>query len=265
MFNLYEIIANAQGGAAMANLARLYGLSQEQAQAAVEALLPAFALGLKRTTESPDGLSAFFGMLARNPYAEWFENAGRLFADASQQAMGLRPQERALPGEEMMALLFGSKEVSRAVAAQAAALSGVGIEITKAMMPVIAAMIAAGLPHAMRGQAGMAEAFQRAFVPMMPQAQAPEPAPGSPADFAKVWTTMMQTMLGQSEPPRPKAQPPAGPDIAAMTEQIQDLGRTGNATFSKMFEAGVDAQKAHMERLSQIFDAFVDTSKARGS
>ncbi|BBF93823.1 DUF937 domain-containing protein [Blastochloris tepida] len=264
MFNLYEIIANAQGGAAMANLARLYGLSQQQAQAAVEALLPAFALGLKRTTETPDGLSAFFGMLARNPYAEWFENAGRLFADASQQAMGFRPQQQALPGEDVMALLFGSKEVSRAVAAQAAALSGVGIEITKAMMPVIAAMIAAGLPQAMRGQAGMAEAFQRAFAPMMPPAPAPEPAPGSPADFAKAWTTMMQTMLGQSEPPRPKA-PPAGPDIAAMTEQIQDLGRTGNAAFSKMFEAGVDAQKAHMERLSQIFDAFVDSSKARGS
>ncbi|NJL08075.1 MAG: DUF937 domain-containing protein [Methylacidiphilales bacterium] len=262
MFNLYEIIANAQGGAAMANLARLYGLSPDQTRAAVEALLPAFALGLKRTTETPDGLSQFFGMLNRTPYTEWFENAGRLFADASQ-AMGFRQREPAMPGDEVLAMLFGSKDVSRAVAAQAAALSGVGIEVTKAMMPVVAAMIAGGMMNAMRSQAGMAEAFQRAFAPMMAPQPTPEPAPSGPADIVSVWTNMMQTMLGQSEPPRPKAQPPAGPDIAAMTEQIQDLGRTGNATFSKMFEAGVDAQKAHMERLSQIFDAFVESSKAR--
>ena len=167
MFNLYDIIANAQGGAAMANLARMYGLSPEQTQAAVEAMLPAFALGFKRATATPDGLSQFFGLLTRNPYTDWLESAGRLFATA-QQAMGFQ-QPAPTPGEDVLTLLFGSKEVSRAVAAHAAALSGVGLEATKAMMPAVGALIADGLPRAIQAQAGMAEAVQRFFAPMTPQ------------------------------------------------------------------------------------------------
>ena len=56
MANLYEILADAQNGEAMAEIGRAYGLTQEQTDAAVAALLPAISMGLKRATETPEGL-----------------------------------------------------------------------------------------------------------------------------------------------------------------------------------------------------------------
>lgn len=270
MFNLYDIIANAQGGAAMANLARMYGLSQEQTRAAVEAMLPAFALGFKRATTTPDGLSQFFGLLARNPYTDWLESAGRLFASA-QQAMGLH-QPAPTPGEDVLTLLFGSKEVSRAVAAHAAAVSGVGLEATKAMMPAVGALIAEGLPRTIKAQTDAAEALQRFFLAMTPQPRPPEPPQAAAPqdvnqDVTEAWTNLMQSMLGQTPPPPPppKETPPGVPDFNAMAEQMQDLSRSGNAAFGKLFEAGVDVQKANIDRFNQIFDSFLDRSKSQAT
>ena len=48
MANLYEILEEAQNGEAMAEIGRAYGLTQEQTDAAVAALLPAISMGLKR-------------------------------------------------------------------------------------------------------------------------------------------------------------------------------------------------------------------------
>jgi len=50
MPNLYEILADAQQGEAMAELGREFGLTPQQTQAAVAALLPAISLGIKRAT-----------------------------------------------------------------------------------------------------------------------------------------------------------------------------------------------------------------------
>ncbi len=46
MFNLSEIMQSAQGGQAIPNLAKQFGLTPEQTQAAINALLPAFSVGL---------------------------------------------------------------------------------------------------------------------------------------------------------------------------------------------------------------------------
>lgn len=262
MFNLYEMMAGAQGGAAMANLARLYGLSPEQTRAMVEALMPAFALGLKRATGTPEGMAQFFGVLSRNPYADWFENTSRFFGALSQAAGG-RPPEVS-QGNDFLALLFGSRDVSRAVAAHAADVTGVGIEVAKAMMPAVGAMIAGGIAHAIQNPAGMTEFVQRAFTPPVPPTPEPPPARNGAAELTTAWLTMMQAMLGQPGPEKPKAAPapsPSVPDFAAMTAQMQALSRSGSEAFGKLFEAGVDAQKANMDRVAQIIDTMMGSSK----
>ncbi|RVD09042.1 DUF937 domain-containing protein, partial [Mesorhizobium sp. M2A.F.Ca.ET.029.05.1.1] len=50
MPSLFDIFAQAQNGAGMQALAQQYGLSMQQTQAAVQALLPAFSQGLQRNT-----------------------------------------------------------------------------------------------------------------------------------------------------------------------------------------------------------------------
>ena len=64
MPSLFDIFAQAQNGAGMQALAQQFGLSQQQTQAAVEALLPAFSQGLQRNTADPYGLGAFMTAMA---------------------------------------------------------------------------------------------------------------------------------------------------------------------------------------------------------
>ena len=50
MASLYEILENANEGEAIAVLGREFGLTPEQTQSAVTALLPAISAGLKQST-----------------------------------------------------------------------------------------------------------------------------------------------------------------------------------------------------------------------
>ena len=67
MANLYEVVAVAQNGEAMTELGREFGLSPQQTQAAVAALLPAMSMGLKRTTATPEGLGDLFALMGAQP------------------------------------------------------------------------------------------------------------------------------------------------------------------------------------------------------
>ncbi len=58
MFNLNDILQSAQGGEAINNIAQRFGLSQEQAQAAVQALIPALSAGLTKAAANPGTLGS---------------------------------------------------------------------------------------------------------------------------------------------------------------------------------------------------------------
>ena len=154
MANLYEILAEAQNGEAMAEIGRAYGLTQEQTDAAVAALLPAISMGLKRATETPEGLGNLFALMAQQPY---------LYASYNDPRAAFSPQALAA-GNAALSQMFGSPEASRAIAAQAQNLSGVTSAILKKLLPVIVGMIISGLMRSGSGRAA-------------PQAPQPAPAP----------------------------------------------------------------------------------------
>src|SRR5690606_24670591 len=132
--NLFDMLSNAQNGQGMDQLARQFGLSQQQAQDAVEALLPAFSQGLKRNASDPYGVGSFLNAMASGNHAKYFEDAQNAFS----------PQGMA-EGNGILGHLFGSKELSRAVAGQAAQATGLGQQTLQQMLPVIASMIMGGL------------------------------------------------------------------------------------------------------------------------
>jgi hypothetical protein len=134
MLPLFEMLANAQNGNGMEALARQFGISQAQAQAAVEALMPAFSQGFRRSTADPYGVGAFLSALSTGQHAKYFEDAGAAFS----------PQGMA-EGNGILGHLFGSKELSRAVAGQAAQATGLSQDLLKQMLPAIAAMLMGGL------------------------------------------------------------------------------------------------------------------------
>jgi hypothetical protein len=131
MFNLDDILRQAQGGGAAQSLARQFGISPDQAQAAMEALAPAFQMGFQRQAQNnPQSMGDLLQKMSSGAYANAY----------GDPAAASRAQ-----GEDVLASLFGSKDGSRAVAQQAAALSGVPGSIIKAMLPVIASMIMGGM------------------------------------------------------------------------------------------------------------------------
>jgi hypothetical protein len=134
MNNLFDMINGAQGGNAVDNLARQYGLSSEQAQGAIEALLPALSMGMQRQSQSVNGLESLLQSFGGGEHAEVFDADGDGIPDNAQEQ-----------GNNVLATLFGSKDVSRAVAQEASLMSGVSSTILKQMLPVVASMVMGGM------------------------------------------------------------------------------------------------------------------------
>jgi hypothetical protein len=102
--NLLEAIMSAQNGAAVNHLAQNFGLGEDRAASALQALLPALSAGLK------------------------------------------------------LGHILGSKDVSRQVARSAAARTGIGEDILKKMLPVVAAMVMGSLSKQTSSQGRQAAA-----------------------------------------------------------------------------------------------------------
>lgn len=111
-------------------LATQFGLSPEQANAAVGALLPAILGGVQKT-EQAGGLG----------------NLGQIVA-----GMGV-PEQDVDSGNNILGQIFGSKDVSRQVASHASQQTGISDTILKAMLPIIASLVAQQVAKKMGGGA----------------------------------------------------------------------------------------------------------------
>lgn len=143
MPNLYDALAEAQDGKAMAELGQQYGLSPQQTRAAVTALLPAISMGLKRSTATPEGLGNLLALMGAQP---------NLYAMYDDPQVAFSPAGRAA-GNIALSRIFGSPDASRAIANQAQQLSGVSSTILKNLLPVIAGMILSSLMRSGSGKA----------------------------------------------------------------------------------------------------------------
>ncbi|MGE3363155.1 MAG: DUF937 domain-containing protein [Rhizobiaceae bacterium] len=132
--NLFDMLAGAQGGNGFDALAKQFGLSHQQTQSAVEALMPAFSNAFRQNAADPNGLGSLLTALASGQHAKYAQDAAKAFS----------PQGMA-EGNGILGHLFGSKELSRAVAAQASQATGIGQDTLKQMLPAIASMLMGSL------------------------------------------------------------------------------------------------------------------------
>jgi hypothetical protein len=149
--NILESIVGAQNGAAVEQLAAQFGLKPEQASAAVSALMPALAAGFQKNMSTEGGLASLLGALSSGKHQAYLEDPSKI-ADPST----------VNDGNAILGHLFGSKEVSRQVAANASQQTGVDSAVLKKMLPVVAAMAMGAMARqtAKRGDArpGQADA-----------------------------------------------------------------------------------------------------------
>ena len=137
--NIADIIDQSQDGQNIRMLAHRFGLNEAQTRAAVNQLVPAVEAGLRRETTSADGLQGLLGALASGNHARYLDGD---------------ETDIVTDGNGILGHIFGSKDVSRGVAARAAETSGVGANILKQMLPIVAAMVMGALAKRVSGQSG---------------------------------------------------------------------------------------------------------------
>lgn len=142
--NILDALLAAQNGGAVQQLGRQFGLDDRQVTSALSALVPALASGFARNATSQGGLDGLLGALAGGRHAGYLDDLGSL-AQASTTA----------DGNGILGHVLGSKDVSRRVAAQAASSSGVGADVLKKMLPVVAAMMMGAMAKRATGGSAM--------------------------------------------------------------------------------------------------------------
>ena len=141
--NMMDMIMQAAGGQAPQQIGQQFGLNQQQSQSAISALLPAISTAMKQNTNNPQGLAGLLGALQNGSHDQYLDNPAQL-----------NQPQATTEGNAILGHLFGSKDVSRAVAGHAAQKSGVGADILKKMLPMVAMMAMGSLGKQTRG-AGM--------------------------------------------------------------------------------------------------------------
>lgn len=122
-----DILAQVGG---IKSMAGELGVSENEAAKGAEALIPAILGGFKKQAQSqPAGTEGFGGLLSQ------LGGGGLL-----DQVLAPQPTDVS-QGNDVLGQIFGSKDVSRAVAQNAATESGLEPSLLKKMLPLLAMLV----------------------------------------------------------------------------------------------------------------------------
>jgi len=138
--NLTDLLESGGGGSSIGALAKQLGIGGSDATNLVNALSPALMHGLQKQTRNPDTLRGLADALSGGQHQRYLDNPD-LIAEPSTRDDGNR----------ILGHLFGSKDVSRNVAAQAADSTGIDSALIRKALPILAGLAMGALSK--KGQA----------------------------------------------------------------------------------------------------------------
>ncbi|MBA8877091.1 DUF937 domain-containing protein [Phyllobacterium myrsinacearum] len=240
--NLVDMFLKGQGGQAVEALSRQFQLSQQQTIAAIEALMPAFSQGLQRNTADPMGVGAFIQALSSGQHVNYFDNPQAAFNPAG-----------IADGNAILNNLFGSKDLSRAVADHAARMTGIAVSTLQQMLPVLASMTMGGLYKQSTGQfaaagLGGGNVIGDLIEQMMRQGGGigGQTAPNQPG-AVNPWGQILESMLGGGgaaapQQPQGQANPWGNNPLGQILEQMTRGGFPGATPRSQQPQGNAQAQ-----------------------
>ena len=143
--NLLDSILGDGNSGAVQQLSQQFGIEPSQASSALQALVPALAAGVQKNVQHDGGLDGLMAALAGGQHQRYLNDPSTLADTATTQ-----------DGNGILGHLFGSKDVSRQVAGQTAAQTGISPDLIKKMLPIVATLVMGAL--AKRASAGPANA-----------------------------------------------------------------------------------------------------------
>lgn len=222
MKTFYDLMQEAQQTAMSSLMAKEFGLSTDQQARAFEALMPAFWLGMRRNAADPFGVAQFWQSLGSGRHKSYFDNP---FAAMTPSALA--------EGNGLLDKMFGSPEVSKAVALQVEAATGIAQDVVRRMMPVMANMMVGGMQR-------QTEGFENPFLRFMQDMTQPKPEPKKHPDLPFV--ALMESFLGKEKEPEP---------APITNEEVID----------RLFDASRSMQDSYWKSMERIFDQMSEGEK----
>ena len=227
--NLNDIIQAAQGGQGVANLGAQFGLTPEQAQAAVQALTPAFSTALQKVTSDPSSLAGIVGHLASGVHQGSFTGAD--------------PSAAAANGGAALSQIFGSSQIASQIAAHASSASGVDAQTIQQMMPALASMLLGGLAHSLTAQGfgGVLGQLTSAA-----EASAGQGAAGQGGGLGGLITSLVGNLFGGGQ----------------SGQAASGLAQAGLTALTGMLQSGVQTSAAHQQGINSILQSLAGGGKS---
>ena len=124
-----DLLKSAGGGDSVGELAGAVGLDSADTSKLIGALAPALMSGLQKNTASDDGVAGLKKALQTGGHERYLDNPQLLRDEATRS-----------DGNKILGHLFGSKDVSRNVAAHAARETGIDASLIKKALPLLAGL-----------------------------------------------------------------------------------------------------------------------------
>ncbi len=135
-----------QQSGAIESIAGELGIDQKTAQIGAGALLPAIVAGMGRSASGSGGLGGLAGAILGGGGGNMLDSV-----------LGSSPTQTT-QGNDILGNIFGSKDVSRGVAGEVAAMTGIDEGILKKMLPILAMAAAGYMAKKATGGGGVASA-----------------------------------------------------------------------------------------------------------
>lgn len=147
--NITDLLLGKETSGSVSELARQFGITEEQARGAVASMAPTLARGMQHHTKKESGLDSLINALGKGGHSKYIDDPGVLGRS-----------ETTKDGNSILGHIFGNKDVSRNVATHAAQETGLGATLMKKMLPVVATMVMGSLGKKLLG-GGTAPARQQ--------------------------------------------------------------------------------------------------------
>src|SRR5262245_19571068 len=131
---LDEFFTAPAGGGSLDQIASQVGGSPDQVREAMRHLTPAVTRGIQRQASSQDGIGALLEMLQSGGHQQHLDSPTNYGQTSTINA-----------GNDVLGQIFGSEEVSRQVAGRVSEQSGLGPDLLKKLLPIVASIVMGSL------------------------------------------------------------------------------------------------------------------------
>jgi hypothetical protein len=127
--DLLDLLNSAGGSDSIGAIADEVGIGSTDTSKLVAALAPSLLRGIQKNADSGEGLDSLKRALENGGHNKYIDNPSLL-----------RDQNARADGNGILGHVFGSKDVSRNVAAHAAQETGISVDLIKKALPLIAGL-----------------------------------------------------------------------------------------------------------------------------